>query len=237
MSPTSVLDSLKPQRSEAVARIRSNGVGFVVVFVTTNLLPLPGPWEAVRQVWTSYNSRFKGREEVGLWWVLCFLALSFNILQAIYALQFPPKALSPPTPATPRPNPLGLSARSPKGSGGLSQSQRKLIASTPTTVPQPQKPFSSSFYPSTPLSSPSRILNYSALSQADISLNSSFSASITNSPSPTGGALNARLLGLSSSGSPSLAAYRGKHRNGAGRAFDGDLLNRLTRSTVDDEDE
>ncbi len=82
MSPSSVLDSLKLQRSEAVARIRSNGVGFVVVFVTTNLLPLPGPWEAVWQVWTSYNSRFKGREEVGVWWVLCFLGELFSSLNA-----------------------------------------------------------------------------------------------------------------------------------------------------------
>ena len=193
--------------------------------------------------------------------LVILVTLTFNIVQATYALQFPPKSLPPPTPATPRPNPLGLNAKSPKSSGGLNQSQRKLIASTPTvrlahlifsmlrcplltlwmpclytvfspsilysinslghdnqTVPQSQKPFSSSFYPSTPLSSPSRILNYSALSQADTSISSSAS-SLPNSPSPSGGALNSSLLRMSLGGSPSLAAYRGKHRNGSGREY------------------
>ncbi|KAI0091640.1 hypothetical protein BDY19DRAFT_1054988 [Irpex rosettiformis] len=242
MSSSSVLDRLKPQRAEALARIRTNGVGFFALLITTNLLPLPGPWEAIWQVWQSYNYRLSGREEVTLWWLLCFAeliiiaTLAFNILQGIYALQFPPKALLPLTPATPRPNPLGMDAKSPKTTGGLSHSQRKLIASTPTTVPQPQKPFSSSFYPSTPVSSPSRILNYSTLSQADTSINSSIS-SLQNSPSPAGGVLSATLLGMSIGGSPSLAAYRGKHKSGVGRAFDGELLTRLSYSAAEDEDD
>jgi hypothetical protein len=59
-------------------------------------------------------------------------ALTVNILQATYALQFPPATPPPPTPATPRPSPMDIAARSPKGAAGLGQSQRKLLASTPT---------------------------------------------------------------------------------------------------------
>ncbi|KAI0692435.1 hypothetical protein BC835DRAFT_52957 [Cytidiella melzeri] len=245
MASFTILDRLKPPRSEAVARVRTNGVGLFVVLIATNLLPLPGPYEAIRLVWQSYNYRFKGREAVTVWWVLCLAeivvlaTLTFNVLQATYALRFPPPALPQPTPSTPRPKPMGGAVKSPDGSAGLNQSQRKLIASTPTSAPQPQKSFSSSFYASSPASSPSRMLNYSTVSGAggaDTSFGSSFASSLPGSPSPMGGALNTSLLGMSMNGSSSLASYRGKHRSGAGRAVDGDILQRLTRSTMDDDD-
>ena len=78
MASSSVLDNIKPQRAEALARIRTNGMGLLAVFITTNLLPLPGPWEAVWQVWQSYNYRFSGKEEVTVWWLLCFSGQYFN---------------------------------------------------------------------------------------------------------------------------------------------------------------
>ena len=67
-----MLDRLKPQRSEALARLRTNGTGFFAVLIIASLLPLPGPWEAAMLVWQSYHYRFAGREAVTLWWVLCF---------------------------------------------------------------------------------------------------------------------------------------------------------------------
>jgi hypothetical protein len=72
MLSSSTLDRLKPQRSEALVRIRTNGLGLLAVLITTSLLPLPGLWEAAILMWQSYNYRFAGRETVTLWWVLCF---------------------------------------------------------------------------------------------------------------------------------------------------------------------
>jgi len=251
-SSSSMLDRLKPRRSEAIARIRTNGLGLAAVAIMTNLLPVPGPWEATRQVWQSYSYRHNGRESMTVWWAMCFVELivlatfTFNVLQASYALQFPPAPLPPPTPspAKPKPSPMEIAARSPKSPSGLGQSQRKLVGVTPSSGPHPQKSFSSSFYASSPASTPSRILNYSTtsgLAGADASFGSTFSSSsLPGSPSPTGsGVLSSSLLGMSMgvTGSPTLAAYRGKHRSGAGRAFDGDLLNRLTQSTANDDAE
>ncbi|KAI0343295.1 hypothetical protein BDW22DRAFT_1266337 [Trametopsis cervina] len=245
MSSSTMLDRLKPRRSDAISRIRANGMGLFAVLVAMNLLPVPGPWDATLLVWQSYSRKFGSMEAGPLWWAACFAelaivaALTFNVLQATYALKYPPAPLPPTAPSTPKPNPAAMAAKSPKSSAGLGQSQRRLVGVTPTT-PQPQKSFSSSFYASSPASTPSRTLNYSTFSGtggADTSFGSSFSSSLNNTPSPVGGLSNASLLGMSVSGSPSLAAYRGKHRAPAGRAFDGDLLNRLTQSQGEEDED
>lgn len=67
MSSSPMLDRIKPRRTEANARIRTNGVGLVTMLVLTNLLPLPSPWEASRQVWTSYVYRSRGMESSNMW--------------------------------------------------------------------------------------------------------------------------------------------------------------------------
>lgn len=69
---------------------------------------------------------------------------------------------------------------------------------------QPQKAFSSSLYASSPLSTPSRTLHYSIPNSTP--LDSSFASSTSSFPGSPSPAYN----------SP-LAAYRGKHKTGAGR--------------------
>ncbi|KAJ3525748.1 hypothetical protein NM688_g8358 [Phlebia brevispora] len=214
MTPTNFL---KPRHSEAIARIRTNGLGMVAALITTILLPLPSPWTAFRVAWASANGDVN-RSAGTLWYGLCvaelliFAVLSFNIMQAVYAIKYPPAALPPP--------PSLAKAKAVASTPNLSKSQRRLSGIS-TISPQTQKSFSSStstssLYASSPLSTPSRIVHYST--PLDTSLLSS-----TGSPSPI---LN----------SP-LAAYRGRHRTSVGRAFDGDLLNRLTQSTQEDDDD
>jgi len=216
----SLTSFLIPRRSEAVARLRSNGIGLITLTILTQLLPLPSPWDAFRVV-------SKGEDTTATWWGVCAIEMvvvavfAFNALQASYALRYPPEPLpalsvhNTPAKLTPVQSPASAPPR------------RRAILS-PTSTPQPQKAFSSStsmLYASSPASSPSRVINYSAVAGStsspnlDSSLNSSFGAngSLPNSP---------------------LAAYRGKHRGNpisAPRAFDGDLLQRLM--TADDADD
>lgn len=214
-----ILNWLKPRRSEAVARIRSNGLGLLVLFVVTNLLPFPSLWTAISLVW---GNKYVDYENVGgSWWRgLCMLELvlmgvmGMNVLQASYALQYPPPSF-PPAPTSA--NSMPATPKSPP--------QRRLAAFTPTQSPhQPQKAFSSSLYASSPISTPSRTLRYSIPNSTPV--DSSFASSTSSFPGSPSPAYN----------SP-LAAYRGKHKTGAGRAFDGELLTRLTQSTAEDDDE
>lgn len=46
-----MLDTLKPRRNEAIARVRRNLAGLSFVLVATHLLPLPAPWTALRALW------------------------------------------------------------------------------------------------------------------------------------------------------------------------------------------
>jgi len=216
-----VLDWLKPHPSQAMARLRTNGLGLAVVLIVTTLLPLPSPFTALRLFLGSRYSVFEGLG--GTWWrwlcllELCVLGvLGLNVLQASYALRYPPASLPPPpTPAKSTP----ATTKSPP--------QRRLGAFTPTqsqSQPQPQKAFSSSLYASSPISTPSRTLYYSVPSATP--LDSSFASSTSSFPGSPSPVYN----------SP-LAAYRGKHRSGAGRAFDGELLKSLTRNPVEIDDE
>jgi len=217
MSATqAILDWLKPRRSEAITRIRSNGFGLVIALIVTVLLPFPKPWVAFQVV--------SAHEDVGaFYWSLCaaecFIlgVMGVNILQASYALQYPPTPHPPMSASTPAKAPF--SPQSPQAS-----TPRRLGLLSASSSPQPQKAFSSS-YAASPISTPSRTLKYSiphsASSPFDMSLNSS-TTSLPNSPSPI---LN----------SP-LAAYRGKHSNYVAQSFNGDLFNRMTRVEDDDDD-
>ncbi|GJE93215.1 hypothetical protein PsYK624_093740 [Phanerochaete sordida] len=213
-----LLDWLKPHRSAAVARLRTNGLGLLVVFIVTTLLPLPSPFTALRLLLGSRYVDYDGLG--GTWWRwLCFLelgvlgVLSLNVLQASYALHYPPAALPPP------PTPAKSAPGTPK-----SPPQRRLGSFTPSqSQSQPQKAFSSSLYASSPISTPSRTLYYSMPSAT--SLESSFASSTSSFPGSPTPMYN----------SP-LAAYRGKHRGSAGRAFDGELLKSLTRPPVEEDD-
>jgi len=220
VSAQSLTSFLKPRRSEAIARLRSNAIGFITITIISQLTPLPSPWDAFHVV-------TGGEDASVLWWGACAIEMTliaimgFNALQASYALQYPPEPLpamsthNTPSKFTPVQSPT-------------SPPPRKRTVLSPTSTPQPQKSFSSStsmLYASTPASSPSRILNYSTVSGSvsspnfDTSLNSSFGGSGSLASSP-------------------LAAYRGKHSSNSTnsvRAFDGDLLQRLMTAEDDDD--
>ena len=89
------------------------------------------------------------------------------------------------------------------------------------TPPQPQQQFSfSSSYASSPLSTPSRTLNYSVPSSSSQSPSLSQSRSFTfspTSPSSRRDSLGSGAAGVGA-GSP-LAAYRGRHVDRVGREF------------------
>ena len=73
-----VLDWFKPHRSAAVARLRTNGLGLLVVLIVTTLLPLPSPFTALRLVLGSRYLDYDGLG--GTWWRwLCFLGASHEI--------------------------------------------------------------------------------------------------------------------------------------------------------------
>lgn len=62
----SLVDWIKPSRNEAITRIRTNGLALVVLFIVTNLAPIPSLWSAFQVVST--------RAEVGVfWWLLCVI--------------------------------------------------------------------------------------------------------------------------------------------------------------------
>jgi hypothetical protein len=198
---------LKPHKHEATLRIRNSTLSLVGFCLLTYLLPLPDPITSLRVVLSK-------RPAGNIWLSICAVELTLvallglNILQASIALRFPRKPH--PVPASPIKG-LALSPPSqPKRRKGLS----------PNTSPQPQKSFSpfasSSFTTSTtyapsPLSTPSRVLTYTA-------------------PSP---AASLSSMGASSP-SPMVAGYRGRHvGSGVGRALDGSLLQRLAAEDSD----
>lgn len=218
---TTLGNYLKPYPNEAFLRLRSSSLALVAAFLFTNLLPVPTPLGA----WLAVTSS----DETGLiWWGLscigeCALSsiyaqlltangfptelaifglLSLNITQSLWALQYPRKSLPPPsTPSKPR-----SPALAPPSGTSASQTKRRLGGLSPSTTPQNQRPFSlsaSSSYAASPVSSPSRTLNYSVPSSLGASRdsNTSFGASTST--------------GM---GSP-LAAYRGKHMSPVAREY------------------
>ncbi|OBZ74195.1 hypothetical protein A0H81_06183 [Grifola frondosa] len=199
----SVLDYLKLTPSEAATRLRTNALGLLALVVLTNLLPLPS-------LWSSFNVVRERRYANSLYYYLCTLELfalaimSLNVLQASYALKYPRTLHPHPTPLA-KPTQMSPPAR-----------QWRLNGLSPKSSPQLQKSFS---YAPSPVSTPSRMLNYT-ISSPGTPLDDSFTSSITSlPPSPS---------------SP-LAAYRGRHNPTLGRAFNGALLSRLARDDSDEE--
>ncbi|GBE86542.1 hypothetical protein BKA93DRAFT_817486 [Sparassis latifolia] len=204
---SSLFDSLKLPRSEALARLRTNTIGIFILTVLTTLLPLPSLWTALSIV--------RSHAPVStLYYTLCLLEVlaifvfSTNILQASYALRYP-RVSHPPPPPSPAKN-INMSP--------LARPLKGLSAST-SSSPQRQKSFT---YATSPVSTPSRTINYTIPSSANAPFDTSFASSLPSPPA--------------SPASP-LAAYRGKHASAVGRAFDGSLLSRLARVESDDDDD
>ncbi|KAH9847013.1 hypothetical protein C2E23DRAFT_850329 [Lenzites betulinus] len=206
-SSASPLDWLKPLRNEAIARLRTNTIGLVGISILSNLLPIPSPWRVFDVVW-------RQKPTSAPYYYLCLAELSllaillFNVVQAGYALQYP--RVPPPPP----PSPAKLVKDTP-----LSPARQwRLSSATPNSSPQRQKAFSS--YAPSPVSTPSRTINYTIPGSVTSPPDASFASSMSLPGSPA---------------SP-LAAYRGRHSTSVGRAFDGSLLSRLAKDDSDEED-
>ncbi|KAH9941972.1 hypothetical protein B0H21DRAFT_541805 [Amylocystis lapponica] len=203
-SQPAILDWFKPSPHEALARLRSNSLGLLTLTILTNLLPLPSPWDAISALRRNTTST--------PYYILCALEvlvlalLALNVLQASYAIKYPRVSHSPHPPTPAKPSPMATPVR-----------QWRLNGLSPNSSPQRQKSFS---YVPSPVSTPSRTLNYT-IPPTTTTPDASFASSAPSVPATPA--------------SP-LAAYRGRHSTHIGRAFDGSLLNRLTHEVSDDED-
>ncbi|KAG2057458.1 hypothetical protein BDR06DRAFT_878093 [Suillus hirtellus] len=195
--------SLKPHKNEAALRIRNSSAALIAVLLFTHLTPAPSLWTAVDVV---FNDSGEGKSA---FWVMCAAELAMlglftlNALQAAIGLMYPQKPL-PPTPSPSK------SIKTPQ-----SHLQKRRNVLSPHTSPQPQRTFSP--YVSSPVSTPSRTLQYSI-----------------PGPTPPPFSLLNSSIGMPQTPSP-LSAYRGKHSTSIGHSFNGSILNRLTKD--DDEDE
>lgn len=65
---TTIVNQLKPHRSEAAQRLRLNGVSLVALFVVSNLMPLPSLQTALR-VFVAAKNSYRDEDEWNLeWW-------------------------------------------------------------------------------------------------------------------------------------------------------------------------
>ena len=69
LAATNIFDWLKPSRSEAIARLRTNCLGLLTIAIVTNLLPLPSPWTAIATVrgHAPVNTFYYGFCALGTW--------------------------------------------------------------------------------------------------------------------------------------------------------------------------
>ncbi|TFK37493.1 hypothetical protein BDQ12DRAFT_685398 [Crucibulum laeve] len=218
---TAVSNHFKPHRAEAIQRIRLNAVFLVALLLLSYLLPIPSLPRAFTVVLASTQQDKWTREWVYRWFCILEVALmsisTFNLVEAIYAVKYP-RAVLPP-----RPSPMQTKTASKTAS---TTPKRPFKVLSPNSSPQAQKPFtyspsasfsasslsmsSSTTYPASPVSTPSRVLQYSVPASSSTQGSSTSTVSYLATPSPV------------------ISAYRGKHLSSSvGRAFDGSYLGRV----------
>ncbi|TFK21875.1 hypothetical protein FA15DRAFT_672164 [Coprinopsis marcescibilis] len=225
-----IQNRLKPHRAEAIQRIRFNSLCLTIFIILASLLPLPSILSAVRTCLQPKGDLEKWSQE----WIYRWICVSevtaltiflFNIFESLYALNYPP----PPLPPTPHKS----LKHKPSAPHATSTPQKPFRVLSPNSSPQPQKPFTfspsaslASFtasgqgYPPSPISTPSRVLQYSALSS---SANGGFNSSTSTSGYTP---------------SPSVSVYRGMNlNNSVGRALDGSYLGRMLQPDEEEEEE
>ncbi|THV04996.1 hypothetical protein K435DRAFT_746403 [Dendrothele bispora CBS 962.96] len=252
---TSLTNHFRPHRTEAVVRIRQNAFLLLSIMVLTYLLPVPSLGYALRSVLdsgASYTGRRSGFGEAD-WFekffcvfeVVSLAVPSYNILEALYAVKYPraslpPSHLSPmkkkgivSTPQSSK-KPFSLTSStstaskifsySPGSSQSLSRSAYLSPLSKSTALDE-------SGYPSSPLSSPSRILRYS--------MPPGTPASPSKTPNPN--SMSTTTMGSTSAlpptPSPVVSAYKGKRGTvGAGRPVDGLFLSQIAHSKTEEQE-
>ncbi|TRM65719.1 hypothetical protein BD626DRAFT_535256 [Schizophyllum amplum] len=223
-----VATSLKPHRSEAIVRVRANALALSALLILTWLLPVPSLTLATRRLsthWYEGGGLLQTKEPellLGAFELLAATIFAVNLLQGFYAIKFPRKTPTPPPESARRQMPF----KSPQPSA-----KRPFKNLTPKSTPQPQRAFSASTnntplgasssiaslsatspskYPASPVSTPSRVLQYSIPD----SLSSTAS---TLPPTP----------------SPIMSEYRNKQRSVYGRPIDASFL--LSQVAPDDD--
>lgn len=193
-------DTLKPFKNEALIRLRSSLVGLVVLVLATALFPVPSLWSAARIVRGPFPWDWSLAWAISAVELVVAALLALNFIQAACALRYPRTPLSPP-PASPARS-LGLATPQPK-------QRRPIVAHS--VSPRSQR--SPSTYPTSPVSTPSRVVQYS--------LSASMGSSTTSLPPTPSPAI-------------SLGAYHARHATASGHAFDGLALSRLTWEEEED---
>ncbi|KAH6915621.1 hypothetical protein BKA70DRAFT_1556236 [Coprinopsis sp. MPI-PUGE-AT-0042] len=217
---------IKPHKAEAIQRLRLNVMGLIMFVALASLAPfMPSLPTAISEVLA--GEKVPGLSRDMAWRctsfaeVLVLATFSFNILESAYALQYPPAPL-PPTPAALR------QMKSPQNNS-LTPKAFKLLS--PNGNPQTQKPFAFSpassvgplgssiaGYPPSPVSTPSRTLQYSSILNSSSSTFASSTSTVGYSPSP------------------SVSFYRGKNSSQLGRPLDGSFIDRV-RGNAEQEEE
>ncbi|KAF8991065.1 hypothetical protein BDQ17DRAFT_314527 [Cyathus striatus] len=221
---TAISNHFKPYRAEAILRLRINTFCFLATVVLSYLLPVPGIFNAVRVVLKESHHEQWTMEWLVLWVCRFEIAIAgifgFNVLQSIYAIRYPR------APFSPIQSPAHSKKRTPASAPVTPKRTFKLPVS-PSTTPLPQKAFAfspsastslgmstSSTYPASPVSTPSRVLQYSVLS-----------------PSPN---TSTSTAGVLATPSPIISAYKGKHSSSIGRGLDSSLLGMLAKENDDE---
>ncbi|KAJ7126900.1 hypothetical protein C8R44DRAFT_779838 [Mycena epipterygia] len=225
-SPTmqSIGNYFKPHRTEALLRIRTNAFAVLLIAVLSSLVSWIPALPTALAIALS-GKRHRSWSSDWIYGALCTIEvgavvlLSLNILQAAYAVKYP-RAPLPPSPSPAKPKGIHMAPPTPQRSLRLS----------PNSSPQPQKSFSfgasgsalqssTSTYPSSPVSTPSRVLHYSIPPASSTSTFMSSTSTTMHTPSPI------------------LSTYLGKHGGEYNaRPFDGAFLSEL-RIHPDSEEE
>ncbi|KAL1693097.1 hypothetical protein GGG16DRAFT_89271 [Schizophyllum commune] len=223
-----VTASITPHRSEAIVRVRANAMAFSALLILTWLLPVPSLTVAtsrLAQHWYEGGGLMQlGEPQLLLctFETLAATIFAVNLLQGFYAIKFPRQAPPPPPESARKQMPF----KSPPPSV-----KRPFKDLTPKSTPQKQRPFSASTngtplgasssiaslsvtspskYPPSPVSTPSRVLQYSVPESLS-------STSSTLPPTP----------------SPIMSEYRNKQRSVYGRPIDASFL--LSQVAPDDD--
>ncbi|KAF8526487.1 hypothetical protein JB92DRAFT_2872154 [Gautieria morchelliformis] len=187
--------SLRVPRDAALVMLRNNILSLAGLLLFNWFFPIYSGLKAL-VLPTSWTETFS-KIELGV------LTMTFgtNILVSVVSLRYP-RASYPPLRIPSKPVVNVTPVRRPV----------KGLGTSPVARPSP-KSYTSSGYASTPLSTPSRLFNYSIPSSAGSPLNQSGTSSLSTS---------------SSYNNSPLAAYMGRHTVRTGRPIDPQLLDSLT---------
>ncbi|KAF5321455.1 hypothetical protein D9619_001296 [Psilocybe cf. subviscida] len=217
----------KPNKAEAVQRLRSNILSFGATVIVSYLLPLPSLSSAFASLFVKSHHQSWTIEWLWEWACVLEIALitlfAYNILEAGYALKYPGPRPAVVAPSKPKAIPLSpfSTPKRPRGvlSPNTTPQEQKPFAFTPTASTSGSLSMSGSGYIQSPLSTPSRVLHYAALANSSTNtIASSTSSDFLATPSPV------------------ISAYRGKHSMDVGRALDASYLARVNPSPVQEED-